>query len=165
VYVTAADVAFYGGVSAEFFAPERQDLAVASAWFLTRAAYHGAELHVPSVFYTEVSTLVAQNLISLGVLNLEDGTSLLEAILGTNWDMHIAVFGDVLRIHQDLEPTGRTNDAEYLALSEMLECTLITTDTGLRAKVLERGLGIPVLLVHDHPWSQPGSPDDFPPTD
>ena len=139
-------------------------MAVASAWFLTRAAYRGAELHVPSVFYTEVSTLVAQNLISLGVLNLEDGTSLLEAILGTNWEMHIAIFGDVLRIHQDLEPTGRTNDAEYLALTEM-QCTLITTDAALRTKVLERNLGIPVLLVHEHPWSQPGSPDDFPPTD
>jgi predicted nucleic acid-binding protein len=165
VYVVDAGVAFYGGGQPNLFPPTEQSLSVASSWFLTRAAYHGAELHVPSVFYTEVSSLVAQDLISLGTIDLEDGTELLEAILSTNWDMHIAVFADVLRIHQDLEPTGRTNDAKYLALSEMLECTLITTDTGLRAKVLERGLGIPVLLVHDHPWSQPGSPDDFPPTD
>jgi predicted nucleic acid-binding protein len=165
VYVVDAGVAFYGGGEAELFPPTERALSVASSWFLTRAAHHGAQLHVPSVFYSEVSSLVAQDLISLGTIDLADGTNLLEAMLGTNWEMHIAVFADVLRIHQDLEPTGRTNDAEYLALSEMLKCTLITTDEGLRAKVLERSLGISMLLIDEHPWSQPGSPDDFPPTD
>jgi predicted nucleic acid-binding protein len=165
VYVVDAGVAFYGGGDPALFASEVQGLALASGRFLARAAFHGATLHVPSVFYSEVTTLVSRDLISSGVINLEDGTTLLEDILSTDWAMHICVFGYVLRIQGLLGFLGNTNDAEYLALAEGLDCRLITTDEDLCAKVLERELPISVVHVTDHPWATPGALEDWPPTD
>jgi hypothetical protein len=164
-YVIDAGVALYGGGDPALFAPEVQGLALASGQFLARAAFQGATLHVPSVFYSEVTTLVSRDLISSGVINLENGTTLLEDILSTDWVMHICVFGDVLRIQGLLGFSGNTNDAEYLALSEGLGCTLITTDEDLCAKVLERELHVSVVHVTDHPWANPGALEDWPPTE
>jgi hypothetical protein len=96
-------------------------------------------------------------LIALGVTDLMDGMILLEDILGTDWAMHIAVFGDVLRIQQSLGFLGNTNNAECLALAEDLSCTLVTTDERLCVKVLESGLKVSVMLVTDHPWAQSGA--------
>jgi predicted nucleic acid-binding protein len=165
VYVVDAGVAFYGGGDSALFAPEVQSLALASNRFLARAAFHGASLHVPSVFYSEVTALVSRDLIALGVTNLTDATILLEDILGTDWAMHIAVFGDVLRIQQSLGFLGNTNNAEYLALAEDLRCTLVTTDERLCVKVLESGLKVSVMLVTDHPWAQSGALDNDPSTE
>ena len=118
---------------------------------------------MPSVFYSEVTALVSRDLIAVGVTNLTDGTILLEDILGTDWAMHIVVFGDVLRVQQSLGFLGNTNNAEYLALAEDLSCTLVTTDERLCVKVLESGLHS-IMLVTDHPWALSGALDDFPPT-
>ncbi len=165
VYVIDAGVALYGGGDPALFAPEVRALALASGRFLARAAFHGATLHVPSVFYSEVTTLVSQDLISSGVISLADGTVLLEDILSTDWVMHICVFGDVLRIQGLLGFLGNTNDAEYLALAEGLGCRLITTDEDLCAKVFERDLPVSVVHVTDHPWANPGALEDWPPTE
>jgi predicted nucleic acid-binding protein len=160
-YVVDASVAFYGAGQSELFLPEQQYLSTACSWFLTRASLHGAELHVPSIFYTEVTTLVARDLIQPGVIDLDDGTQLLKDILSTNWEMHIAVFDDVLRIFQTTEQKDRTNALEYLALAEMLKCTLVTTDETLRFMVLKYNLDVEVLLVMEHPWANPEGLDDF----
>jgi hypothetical protein len=165
VYVIDAGVALYGGGDPALFAPEVQPLALASGRFLARAAFHGATLHVPSVFYSEVTALVSRDLIAVGVTSLEDGTVLLEDILGTDWVMHICVFGDVLRLQRSLGFSGNTNDAEYLALAEGLDCTLITADEVLCARVLERNVPVAVMHVTDHPWANPGALEDWPPTE
>lgn len=160
-YVVDANVAFYGGGQSELFISAQQNIAVACSWFLTRASFYGAELHVPSVFYSEVTTLVARDLIQPGVIDLDDGTQLLNDILSTNWEMHIAVFGDVLRIFQLIQPANRTNGAEYLALAKMLDCELVTTDETLCSTAMKYELGVKVLLVTEHPWANPEAPDDF----
>ena len=50
VYVVDSDVAFYGSVPLEMVSPELHPLCIACSTFLARASYHGAELHVPSIF-------------------------------------------------------------------------------------------------------------------
>jgi predicted nucleic acid-binding protein len=163
VYVVDASVAFFGGAHPDLFAPEVRPLAVAASLFLSRAAYHGAELHVPSVFYSEVTSLVWQNFVTTGVVSLEDAKVLLEDLLSTDWQMHIAVFNDVLDVQHALGRTGGTGDAEYLALAENLECEFITSDERLVEEVHALGLEIPVVLVSAHPWATPGALDDHPP--
>jgi predicted nucleic acid-binding protein len=165
VYVIDSSVAFYGGAGPELFAASREASAVASAWFLARAAFHGATLHIPSVFYTEVSTYVARDVLASGALGLADSTSLLEDILSTAWDMHIAVFADVLEIQQALGHLDHTSDAEYLAVALGLGCTIITADEAFKLEVQAKNIDVPVMLVTDHPWASPGSLEDFPPTD
>ena len=160
-----SSVAFYGGAQPELFAASQEATAVASAWFLARAAFHGATLHVPSVFYTEVSTYVARDVLASGVLGLADSTSLLEDILSTAWDMHIAVFADVLEIQQTLGHLDNTSDAEYLAVALGLDCTIITADEAFKLEVETKNINIPVVLVTDHPWASPGLLEDFPPSD
>jgi hypothetical protein len=57
VYVVDSDVAFYGGVPLDAVSPELHPLCIACSTFLARAAYHGAELHVPSIFLSETANL------------------------------------------------------------------------------------------------------------
>lgn len=163
VYVIDSSVALYGGIRLELCTPDEQPLAVASSRFLSRAAFHGAELHVPSGFYSEVVSLVWQHFVTVGVVSLEDATILLEDVLGTDWQMHIAVFGEVLNVQRALRRTGSTRDAEYLALAANLECEFVTTDELLAEEVHALGLEIPVVLVTAHPWATPGALDDHPP--
>jgi predicted nucleic acid-binding protein len=165
VYAIDSSVAFYGGAQPELFAASRETIAVASAWFLARAAFYGATLHVPSVFYTEVSTYVARDVLASGVLGLADSTSLLEDILSTAWDMHIAVFADVLEIQQTLGHLDNTSDAEYLAVALGLGCTIITADEAFKLEVQTKNIDVQVMLVTDHLWASPGSLEDFPPSD
>jgi hypothetical protein len=53
-YVVTPDVALFGGLPIDLFPPEARVVAVACANFLGRASFHGSELHVPMVFYSEV---------------------------------------------------------------------------------------------------------------
>jgi hypothetical protein len=160
-YVVDASVAFYGGAQPELFVPEQQALSIACSWFLTRASIYGAVLHVPSVFYSEVTTLVARDLMKTKVLDFEDGTQLLKDILGTNWEMHVAVFEDVLRFFLLTKSSNQTNEAEYLALTQMLNCTFITADKAMQERVLKFNLDLKVVLVTEHSWAEPGNSEDF----
>ena len=163
VYVIDSGVALYGGIPLDLCTPDERPLAMASSRFLSRAAYHGAELHVPSGFYSEVTTLVWQHFVTTGVIRLEDATILLEDVLSTDWQMHIAVFGEVLKVLSALGRTGGTGVAEYLALAANLECEFVTTDELLAEEVQARDLEIAVVLVTAHPWATPGALDDHPP--
>jgi predicted nucleic acid-binding protein len=161
VYVIDSGVALYGGANPDLFAPEERPFAVASSLFLSRAAFHGAELHVPGIFYSEVMALVWHNFVKNGVVSRDDATTLLEDVLGTDWQMHIAVFGDVLRLQDDLEHLDSTADAEYLAVASGLSCQLVTADEALIEEA--RTLDVSVILVTAHPWSTPGALEDDPP--
>lgn len=163
VYVIDSSVAFFGGAHPELFAPEVRPLAVAASLFLSRAAYHGAELHVPSVFYSEVTSLVWQHFVTGGVVSLEDAKVFLEDVLGTDWQLHIAVFGDVLNVQDALGRTGGTGDAEYLALAANLESPFLTTDERLAEDVRALDLEIVVVPITTHKWAIPGAIDDSPP--
>jgi predicted nucleic acid-binding protein len=165
IYVVDSNVAFYGGAPPEAFAPHIQPLVQASTAFLSRATFHGAELHVPSVFLSETATLVYRELIVPGVLDLMDGKRVLEAIISTAWDLHFPVFDDVFDLQHALGRADTTTDAEFLALTADLNCEFITTDKVLAEEAKRSVITVPVRLVMDHPWGQPGALEDDPPTD
>ena len=157
------DVALYGGLPLELFPPESRGLAVACATVLGRASFLGSELHVPTVFYSEVTALVSR-VISQGLIELEAGKAALDSILSTTWEFHFLVVADVLEFHRALE-YPYTSDAEYLAVAAELGCAIITSDARLIALAQTQNLGVEILFVTDHPWAQPGAVEDNPPED
>ncbi len=164
VYLVDSNVTFYGGAPSEALAAHVLPLAEASNAFLSRATFHGVELHVPSVFLSETATLVYRELVGSGVLNLDDGKRVLEAIITTAWDLHFPVFEDVFDFQHGLGRTDTTGDAEYLAVAAGLGCEFVTADPLLVEEVRRSGITASVVLVTEHPWGQPGALDDFPPT-
>lgn len=166
IWVVGAEVAVYGSMPHEFLSPDVQLVAVQCVSFLSRAAYYGAELHVPFVFYSEAMTLAARA-VAQGVLDWENARQLLAAAFGTTWEFHIPAWDDVLELHSLSQPQqGRnTHDAEYLAVAKNLNTSLVTTRRPLVERVNANRLEVNVQHIGDHPWSQPGALDAFPPSD
>lgn len=165
VYVVDSSVALLGGVPLELLEGHELNMGIASSAFLSRAAFHGAELHVPFVFLSEVGSGVYQGLIASKRTTFEDGQRVREAIFGTTWEYHVPVWDDVFEIQRTLGRAGNTNVAEFLSLALNLGCAFITTDKALVQKVARSGLEIEVHLVTAHLWGTPGALDMHPPTD
>ena len=160
-YVVTPDVALFGGLPIDLFPPEAQGVAVACANFLGRASFHGSELHVPTVFYSEVIAQMGRA-IREELIQLEDGKLALDSILGTTWEFHFPVAADVLGFLHLLGYT-RSNEAEYLAVAAGIGCAIITTDPGLIELVQTEQLGVEAVLVTNHVWSRDGALEDNPP--
>jgi hypothetical protein len=138
-------------------------LCLACSNFLARAAYHGAELHVPSVFLSEIASLTYRDLVASGILPLEVGRAVLEAILGTHWEIHFPVWGDVFDIQHALKHVDSTGDAEFLSVASNLGCALISTNMMLLEEIQRSKVRVSTLLLTDHVWSQAGALEDHPP--
>jgi hypothetical protein len=163
MYVVDSDVAFYGGVPLEAVSPELHPLCFACSNFLARAAYHGAELHVPSVFLSEIASLTYRDLVASGILPLEVGQAVLEAILGTHWEIHFPVWGDVFNIQHALKHLDSTGDAEFLSVASNLGCAFISTNMMLLEEIRRSKVRVSTMLLTDHVWSQAGALEDHPP--
>ncbi len=161
-YVVDSSIAAYGSIDPILFAPEVQFIASASMSFLSRASYHGAELHVPEVFFSEVLNFVYRFTVNNGLVSLEDGKEILADVFGTNWELHFPVWSSVFDMQHKLEYRGSTTDAEFLALAEDLNYTFITTDSQLVTEARVAKLKVKTLLVTDHPWATSGGLDEFP---
>jgi predicted nucleic acid-binding protein len=161
-YVVDSSVAAFGCIEPSFFAPEIQPTANACVSFLSRASYHGAELHVPSVFFSEVMNFVYRFTIGNGLVSLEDGKQILAGAFGTNWEIHFPIWERVFDVQHKLQSRQSTTGAEFLALAEDLNYTFITTDDQLVLDARAANLKSKVLLVTDHPWARSGGVDEFP---
>jgi predicted nucleic acid-binding protein len=161
-YVVDSSVAAFGCIEPSFFAPEIRSVANASVSFLSRASYHGAELHVPSVFFSEVMNFVYRFTVGNGLVSLEDGKQILAGAFGTNWEIHFPIWDSVFEVQHKLKDRQTTTDSEFLALAADLNYTFITTDSQLVLDAREAKLRSKVLLVTDHLWAQSGGVDEFP---
>ena len=164
-WVVGADVVIYGCIAHESLSPEVQTVAIQCVSFLSRAAYHGAELHVPFVFYSEVMTLAARA-VAQGVTDWDTARQLMSEAFATTWEFHIPAWDDVLELHPRLNmpASSNTHDAEYLAVARDVETAVITTRSLFKQRVEQNDLEIPVIFIGDHPWGLPGSLDAHPPT-
>jgi hypothetical protein len=163
VYVVDSDVAFYGGVPLEAVSPELHSLCIACATFLARAAYHGAELHVPSFFLSEVASITYRDLVASELVTLEGGQVILETILGTHWEIHFPVWGDVFNIQHSLKRMDGTGDAEFLSVASNLGCAFISTNMMLLEEIGRSKVQVSTMMLTDHVWSQEGALEDHPP--
>jgi predicted nucleic acid-binding protein len=163
ICVVDANVAVYGSIDVSAFDQHTKPIASASASVLARASFHGVEMHVPSLFLSEVTTLIYENFVALDVVSLEDGKHLLGDVLSPTWEYHFPVVEDVLEMQYDLGDTEATSDAEYLSLAMNLNCTFISADNMLVEQAQKLSLPINVVHVTDHPWAQTGALEDFPP--
>jgi hypothetical protein len=163
VYVIDSDVAFYGSVPLEMVSPELHSLCFACSTFLARAAYHGAELHVPSVFLSNIASLTYRDLVASEIVTLEGGKTVLEAILGTHWEIHFPVWNDVFDIQHALKRTNSTSIAEFLSVASGLGCAFISTNMMLLEEIQCSKVRVSTLLLTDHVWSQEGALEDHPP--
>jgi hypothetical protein len=165
-WVVSADVIVYGCIAHEALSVDVRPVAMQCVSFLSRASYHGAKLHVPFVFYSEVMTL-ATRAASQGVIEWRAAHQLIEEAFGTEWDFHIPSWDDVLEFQPRLNspPSSNTHEAEYLAVARNVGTAVVTTRNVFKNRVSESGIDVPVMLVGDHPWSQPGALDAFPPSD
>jgi predicted nucleic acid-binding protein len=163
ICVVDANVAVYGSIDVRAFDQHVKPTASASASVLARASFHGAELHVPSLFLSEVTTLIYENFVALDVVNLEDGKDLLGDVLSPSWEFHFPVVEDVLELQYELGDSEATSDAEYLSLAINLNCTFISADKMLVEHAQKLSLPINIVYVTDHPWAQPGALEDFSP--
>jgi predicted nucleic acid-binding protein len=165
VYVVDSSVAFLGGVPLELLEAEDYGLAMAANAFLSRATFHGAELHVPFVFLSEVGSVVYKYLIASGRTTFEDGQRIRQAIFGTTWEYHVSVWDTVFELQRALGRVENTNISEFLTLAHDLECEFITTDEELVEDVRRSGIPVTAQLVTEHPWGEQGAIDDHAPTD
>jgi hypothetical protein len=163
VYVVDSDVAFYGGVPLEAVSPELHPLCIACSTFLARAAFHGSELHVPSAFLSETANLTYRNLVASELVTLEGGKIVLEAILGTHWEIHFPVWNDVFDIQHVLKRTNSTSIAEFLSVAAGLSCAFISTNMMLLEEIGRSKVRVSTLMLTDHVWSRPGALEDHPP--
>ncbi len=154
-YVISPSVAVYGALPPEILTPEIQSQASACNAFLSRAAFHGAELHQPMVFYSEI-TLFAFQLQQQGFFDLPDCKALAQSVLSTSWEWHFPTTDDILDC---LFETQNLFDSEYLALAKQLGCPFICTNPDVKTK---HSLIMPVQY---HAWSSSGTLDAFPPTE
>ena len=130
---------------------------------MARAAYHGAELHVPSVFLSNIASLTYRDLVASEIVTLEGGKVVLEAILGTHWEIHFPVWGDVFDIQHALKRTNSTSIAEFLSVASNLGCAFISTNMMLLEEIQRSKVRVSTLLLTDHIWSQAGALEDHPP--
>ena len=158
-----SDVAFYGSVPLEMVSPELHSLCFACSNFLARAAYHGAELHIPNVFLSNVASLTYRDLVASEIVTLEDGKVVLEAILGTHWEIHFPVWNDVLDIQHSLKRINSTSIAEFLSVASNLGCAFISTNMMLLEEIGRSKVRVSTMLLTDHVWSQAGALEDYPP--
>jgi hypothetical protein len=163
VYVVDSDVAFYGGVPLDAVSSELHPLCIACSTFLARAAYHGAELHVPSIFLSETTNLTYRNLVASELVTLEGGKIVLEAILGTHWEIHFPVWNDVFDIQHALKRTNSTSIAEFLSVASNLGCAFISTNMMLLEEIGRSKVRVSTMMITDHVWSQEGALEDHPP--
>jgi predicted nucleic acid-binding protein len=161
-YVIDSDVAFYGSSDVSLFDTRLHGIASASVSFLARAAYHGAQLHVPSIFLSEVMQLVFENFVMTGAISLTDSKIVLNDILSPTWDIHFAVHEDVLEF-QDKLRRSNTSEAEYLAVAFDVQCIFVTASRELLSDVQKLQIPVSIMHVTDHPWAQTGALEDFPP--
>lgn len=151
----------YGGLSVDLFPVETQPLAVTCANVLGRASFHGSELHVPVVFYSEITWLVSWA-ISQSLIEFQEGQEALNQILGTTWEFHFPVASDVLGFYNVLG-YPRTRHADYLAVAADLGCSILTADQRLIAFSQTQNLKVDVVAITEHPWAQAGALEDNPP--
>ena len=163
VYVVDSDVAFYGSVPLEMVSPELHSLCFACSTFLARAAFHGAELHVPSVFLSNIASLAHRDLVASEIVTLDGGKVVLEAILGTHWEIHFPVWNDVFDIQHALKRTNSTSIAEFLAVASGLGCAFISTNMMLLEEIQHSNIRVSTMMITDHVWSRPGALEDHPP--
>ena len=163
MYVVDSDVAFYGGVPLDAVSPELHQLCFACSNFLARAAYHGAELHVPSAFLSEVASLTYRDLVVSELVTLEGGKVILEAIFGTHWEIHFPVWNDVFDIQRALKHVDGTGDAEFLSVASNLGCAFISTNMMLLEEIGRSKIRVSTMLLTDHVWSQAGALEDYAP--
>jgi predicted nucleic acid-binding protein len=164
-YVVDSSIALYGALPAEFFVESQHEKARAASAFLSRAAFHGAELHVPVVFFSEIMNLVYQEFIQTKILSLEEGQILLETIFSTTWEFHFPIFQSVFELQHRIAPRAKTIDAEFLSLAKNFRYPFITTDATLLLDVQSKIREVEIYLVTEHPWAKSGRLEDFPPTD
>ncbi len=165
VYVVDSSVAFLGGAPLDLLEAENHGSALAANAFLSRATFHGAELHVPFVFLSEVGSVVYKYLIASGRTTFEDGQRIRQAISGTTWEYHVPAWDSVFELQRTLGRVENTNISEFLSLAQDLECEFITTDEELVEDVRRSGIPVLVQLVTEHPWGEDGAIDDHPPMD
>jgi hypothetical protein len=163
VFVIDSDVAFYGSVPLEAVSPELHPLCIACSTFLARAAFHGAELHVPSVFLSNVASLAYRDLVTSEIVTLEGGKIVLEAILGTHWEIHFPVWNDVFDIQHALKRTNSTSIAEFLSVASNLGCAFISTNMMLLEEIGRSKIRVSTMMLTDHVWSRLGALEDHPP--
>lgn len=164
-YVVDTNVAVLGSLPDDLIPNTSRALATAAAVFMSRAAIHGAELHVPELFFSEVANVIYRDAISTNLITLEDGLRLLQSILAAKWQNHTPDWGRVYAFQKALQRTRSTGDAEFLAVAESLGYEFITADESLERSAKQHGLNVPVILVSSHPWAQAGALDDYPPTE
>jgi predicted nucleic acid-binding protein len=164
-YVVDTNTAILGSLPPELLTADTTAVAAASALFLSRAAVHGAALHVPHLFFSEVANAIYRDAIGAGLLTFENGLILLEDVLSPTWTAHTPVWDRVYALQRALQRTRSTGDAEFLSIAETLGYEVITADEKLVKAAAQNQVGIAVVFVTDHPWASPGSLEDFPPTD
>ncbi len=159
-YVVTPSVALYGSLSPDLLVANEQSLIFASHAFLSRAAFHGAILHVPMLFYSQVIE-AAFATYQEGYTSFEDCQALARAILESNWEYHIISSDDILTMQQQFKTPSVQGDAEYLAIAQELQCPIITT----QAHPLEAVGNLEVIQLETHVWASAGAIEDFPPNE
>lgn len=161
-YVIASDVAVLGGVPAEYLLIQDQIVATACTAFLSRASFHGAELHVPNLFFSEVMSIIYTDFVHTQVLSVNNGNRLLGAIFGTTWEYHFPVWESVYEIQHALGYFKNTHIAEFLSVAADQGLTFITTNAKIIDDARAAKLKVKIMLVTDHPWAKSGGVDEFP---
>ena len=161
-YVIASDVAVLGGVPAEYLLIQDQIVATACTAFLSRASFHGAELHVPNLFFSEVMSIIYTDFVHTQVLSVNNGNRLLGAIFGTTWEYHFPVWESVYEIQHVLGYFKNTHIAEFLSVAADHGLTFITTNAKIIDDARAAKLKVKIMLITDHPWAKSGGVDEFP---
>ncbi len=164
-YIIDSSIALYGALPIEMFPDQEQNKVRAATAFLSRATFHGAELHVPVSFFSEIMNLVYQEFIQTQQLSLEEGQLLLDMIFSTTWEFHFPVFRTVFDIQHRLASRPTVTDAEFLSLAMDLGYPILTTDPELLLEVQKNIPEIATQLITEHIWASSGALEEFPPTD
>jgi hypothetical protein len=154
-YVITASVAVFGALPLEILAPTMRTQIITCNAFLSRATYHGAELHVPMAFYLDV-TRFAFRLYQRDLIRFEDCKILTRDVLNAIWEYHFPATDD---IHEVSREFPKLPLVEYLALARDKNYSLIYTDPTYGTSIKQDG-----VLVAKHPWAAEGSLDEFPPS-
>lgn len=127
-------------------------VAEAARSFLLVAVEELCALHVPWVFFSEVTNTITRQQYA-GNLTLEQADLMLESILGLPWLPSTPRWGEVVKITRDLG-RAKSGDSEYLAVAIATGATLITADERLGINAKSRKLTYPILPVLEHPWAK-----------
>jgi hypothetical protein len=157
-YVVTPSIALYGSLPPDIFNTRQRPLALACHSFLARAAYHGALLHVPMLFYSQIIE-AAYATYTQGFLDSENTKILARTILQTNWEYHIPSSDEIIQMQHTLTGNALSGDAEYLCVAEQQACSVITT----AAHPLLSSSQQDIVQIQTHPWADLGALEDFPP--